>query len=214
MKKLGSLLGDREDMHRKKQLSYAAMNKLSVILKSQKVRIGKKIKAYKSIVKPVLCYNMSTWGLTKSEKEELDRTHRKQLRQLWNDQRMKNRDVYKKCSEEPISVSMKKMRWKAFGHMLRLPTDTPCQQSMNYYFEINKNQKCFSGKPRITLPTTINQDIKEAVSETNNINFINHVESFESREDLENLRKVANDRKVWKTVINKLSMIGVVQGNE
>ena len=60
VKKLGSLLGDREDMHRRKQLSYAAMNKLSVILKSQKVRIAKKIKAYKSIVKPVLCYNMST----------------------------------------------------------------------------------------------------------------------------------------------------------
>ena len=69
---------------------------------------------------------MSTWGLTKSQTEELDRAHRKQLRQIWNDKNKKNINLYKESNEIPISMEMKKARWKALGHMLRLDEETPC----------------------------------------------------------------------------------------
>ena len=42
--------------------------------------------------------------------EEIDRLHRKQLRQVWNDKNKKNKDVYKENIKRPINVEVKKAR--------------------------------------------------------------------------------------------------------
>ena len=49
-KKLGSLLGDYEDMKRRKQLANAAMKSVDKIWPSKKIRINQKLKSYKTIV--------------------------------------------------------------------------------------------------------------------------------------------------------------------
>ena len=85
------------------------------------------MKIYKTIVKSVLTYNYSTWGLTKAQIEELDKAHRKQLRKLWNDSFKKNRYLYRDSMEIPLSIEMKKAGWRTFDHMLRLHEKTPCQ---------------------------------------------------------------------------------------
>ena len=118
-KKLGSLLGDYEDMKRRIQLSYEAMNSVEIIWPSRKIHINQKLKIYKTIVKSVLTYNYSTWGLTKEQEEELDRTHRKQLRKIWNDPFKKNKDLYEQSKENKLSDDMRKARWRALGHMER-----------------------------------------------------------------------------------------------
>ena len=84
-KKLGNLLGDNEDLKRRIQLSYVAMQSVEKIWPSKKVKLNQRLKIYKSIVKKVLTYNMCTWGLTKAQLEKLDRTHHKQLRRVFND---------------------------------------------------------------------------------------------------------------------------------
>ena len=53
-------------------------------IRNQYVSQKTKIRLYKAIVKPVLLYNASTWGLTKSEEAGLDSFHRKQLRKILN----------------------------------------------------------------------------------------------------------------------------------
>ena len=64
VKKLGSLLGDKEDVCRRKQLSIAALNKLqSIWIRKEKIKQALKIKLYKSLVKPVLVYNSGTSGV-------------------------------------------------------------------------------------------------------------------------------------------------------
>jgi hypothetical protein len=196
-KKLGSLLGDYEDMKRRIELSNTAMQSIEKIWPMRKINIMKKLKIYKTIVKSVLTYNMSTWGLTKNQTEEIDRLHRKQLRQIWNDKNKKNKNLYKESNERPISEEMKKARWKAFGHMLRLPEDTPCQEAMRYYFEKPFNAKKFSGRQRITLPVKINEDIKNC-AKTNNI----LVTNFETINDLNTLKVIASDRNEWKRFSN------------
>ena len=48
-----------------------------------------------------------------------------------------------------------------FGHSLRLHPETPAQKAMDYFFT-DENLKKFRGKQRTTLPTVLNNDMKEA----------------------------------------------------
>ena len=54
---MGSLLGDEEDINKRKQLATASMSKINAIyLKKDKVKLEKKIKIYRALVKLVLLY--------------------------------------------------------------------------------------------------------------------------------------------------------------
>ena len=88
---------------------------------------------------------------------------------------------------------MKERRWKAFGHMLRLDEQAPCQQAMRYYFDVPPNAKRYPGRRRTTLPVVIDEDIKKAARSN-----VIQVSQFESREDLKILKRVAEDRKLWR----------------
>ena len=106
VKKLGSKLGDCEDIMNRKQLSNNAMNNMNKIwLKKEKLRL----KMYKSLIKPVLLYNSSTWGLTEEEKKNLNSFHRRQLRKVLNvkyPDTMSNKDMYEKSGEKLISLEI------------------------------------------------------------------------------------------------------------
>ena len=81
--KLGSKLGDKEDIVRRKQLSCGKLIQMKKIVKRKNVvRTEKKMKMYNALVKSVLTYNSCTWGLTKQDEKNLDSFHRKQLRQV------------------------------------------------------------------------------------------------------------------------------------
>ena len=207
-KKLGSLLGDYQDMKRRKQLSIIAQASAKKLWMNKKVNIQTKLKIYKSIVKPVLTYNFATLALTKNESKELDCIHRKQLRQVWNDKRIHNKQLYEKSREKPLSAEMKEARWRTFGHILRLPTSTPCQQSMNYYFECPPKAKKFRGRKRITLPVLLDNDIVEAAKYHQRL----QIRQFKTRKDLDILRHLADDRNGWKNLTNLIC--SVAQGEQ
>ena len=83
VKKLGSLLGDTEDMQRRKKLSIASLNRLNNIwFKKDHISEQLCLKLYRTLVKPVLLYNSSTWGMTQKETKGLNAFHRQQLRKL------------------------------------------------------------------------------------------------------------------------------------
>ena len=207
-KKLGNLLGDYQDMKRREQLSIIAQASAKKLWMNKKVNIQTKLKIYKSIVKPVLTYNFAILALTKSESKELDCIHRKQLRQVWNDKRIHNKQLYEKSREKPLSAEMKEARWRTFGHILRLPTSTPCQQSMNYYFECPPKAKKFRGRKRITLPVLLDNDIVEAAKYHQRL----QIRQFKTRKDLDILRHLADDRNGWKNLTNLIC--SVVQGEQ
>ena len=77
----------------------------------------------------MLTYNYATWGLTKAQTEELDRAHRKQLRKVTRNPFIKNKKLYKKTEETPLSEQMQQAprseqmqqaRWRLLGLKLRL----------------------------------------------------------------------------------------------
>ena len=117
--KLGSKLGDKEDIVRRKQLAIGKMVQMQKILKRKNVvRIEKKMKLYNALVKSVLMYNSCTWGLTKDDGKNLDSFHRRQLRQVlgvFYPHKIRNEELYKATGARPISIDITKARWKMFA---------------------------------------------------------------------------------------------------
>ena len=82
-KKVGTLIGDEEDINRRKRLSTAALAKpQNIWIKGDKVKRKTKTKLYRSLVKSVLTYNCGTWALTNTEEEKLNAFHRQKLRKI------------------------------------------------------------------------------------------------------------------------------------
>ena len=74
-KKLGSLLGDEEDILRRNALREID----NVWVRKTKISLRKRLHLYNSMVKPILLYNLETWALSKTESEKLDTFHRQNV---------------------------------------------------------------------------------------------------------------------------------------
>ncbi|GFR62325.1 hypothetical protein ElyMa_000128000 [Elysia marginata] len=73
VKKVGSLLGDTEDIERRKQLSKLALQKLSSIwTRNDKEKQITRLNLYRALVKSILLYNCGTRSLTKQEEHKLN----------------------------------------------------------------------------------------------------------------------------------------------
>ena len=84
-KKLGTLLGDTQELQRRKQLAAASFQAFKHIWhrkKQNKISLDRRLQLYNAYVLPVLTYNSCTWALTLSEMDELDALHRRQLRKI------------------------------------------------------------------------------------------------------------------------------------
>ncbi|KAK3795533.1 hypothetical protein RRG08_036860 [Elysia crispata] len=188
-KKVGSLIGDLEDVERRKQLSTAALNKLyHVWMKGNKLKTTTKIQLYKSLVKSILLYNCSTWALTLTEEEKINAFHRKQLKKVLNIKfpvKITNKSLYKKCQEKPLSLQILKARWNLFGHILRRDSDIPANRATRAYF-IQYGHK-LRGRPTTTLPIVLNRDL----------GLIDHFR-LHSTDDLVKITELAKDRKQWR----------------
>ena len=206
-KKVGSLIGDDLDVGRRKSLAIVAMNKMSEIwLRGEKVNLEYKLRLYRSLVKSVLLYNCSTWGLTKAETDKLDAFHRKQLRRLlgirWPT-KITNANLYKKCHEVPISLTMLTSRWKLLGHILRRDKDIPANKAMTFYFK-HMEYTNFVGHARTTLPVVLNQDLNRlSMFEYGDHQYMSKLK-FNTLADLEHLRKLAEDRQGWRDLTGRI----------
>ena len=205
-KKLGSLLGDHEDILQRKQLAITSLRNLNEIwIRKNRIRPEIRVKLYKTIVKPVLLYNSQTWGLTKSDENNLDSFHRKQLRIVLHIKYpniVSNKNIYEITDEIPLSLTISKSRWMFLGHVLRLHEDTPARKSMKYYFTTSYS-KGFRGTQRITLPITIDRDLKRA-NQFRPIHTKYLVKSFNNTSDLNRLTEISSDRILWKELCKEV----------
>ena len=203
--KLGSKLGDAEDIINRKQLSMNSLNKLNNIwIKKDKIKKTLKLKIYKTLVKTILLYNCGTWAITKNEKKNLNSFHRRQLKIVMNityPMIIRNKKLYKITEEQPISLEITKRRWKLFGHILRLPEDTPAQRSMIHYFTPTNNKR-FNGRARITLPKTLHNDIEDTNKHNNDLSTLFKITELKNINDLQKLKELAKNRTSWISLTN------------
>ena len=187
-KKVGTLIGDEEDINRRKRFSTAALAKLQNIwIKEDKVKRKTKIKLYRTLVKSVLTNNCGTRALTKTDEEKLNAFYRQQLRKILNIKypvKITNSSLYEKCNEFPLSITLHESRWRLFGHILRINSEIPANKSMNSYF-ISHGSK-FRGRPLTTLPVVLNKDLTRVSDDKLQLTSLKY---------LEHLRSVAHNRQ-------------------
>ena len=119
--------------------------------------------------------------------------HQKQLRELvgivfpeW----IRNERLYERTGAAPVGriiLRLARARWRLFGHVLRLPTDSPPPLAMGAYFA-EPRPVGWWGRPRHTLPTLLHDYDKEIGL------------SLASRADLQAFRAFAADRSVWVSI--------------
>ena len=212
-KKVGSLLGDQEDIKRRKHLATVAMSKLNKIWYSKgAIKLTTRLKLYKALVKSVLTYNCGTWGLTKKDEQQLDTFHRKQLKRVMGIRYptiISNKSLYEKTKEKRLSTTIREARWQLFGHILRRDRKIPANEAMKYYFKRGLNRG-FRGTRRSTLPTTLSKDLAYLENTVKCLSDHNYTRSHKlnTDEDLEELREVAADRRKWKALTSRIVRAG------
>ncbi|EGZ23411.1 hypothetical protein PHYSODRAFT_480033 [Phytophthora sojae] len=140
-RKLGSLLGDADDVSRRKILAAAALRRLwTVWLRSHRITDTTRIPLYNCYVLPILLYNCGTWALIPTELHRLESFHHRRLR------------------SRPLRHRITSARWGLLGHILRRPQDIPAFIQMKAYFSSSDSSK-WRGRPRTTLPLVLDQDL-------------------------------------------------------
>ena len=195
VKKLGSLLGDAEDVTRRKQLAAIAFKSLCQLWKRRdQVSLEVRVRLYNCFVLPVLLYNCSTWGITRQTIEALESYHRRQLRHIlgirWPN-RLSNDLVYERCSAAPLGNILVNARWRLFGHILRSDEHTPAREAMSGFFGCSVPG--YRGRPRITLPVLLNQDAERVGCR------------LRTPRDLQLMAQRALDRREWTYLCNAVT---------
>ncbi|RLN88747.1 hypothetical protein BBJ28_00020055 [Nothophytophthora sp. Chile5] len=197
-RKLGSLLGDAEDVSRRKSLAAAALHRLwTVWIRPHRIADKTRIRLYNCYVLPILLYNCGTWALTPSELRQLESFHRRQLRSVLNvryPRRIPNAELYEACEERPQRHRIVKARWGLLGHILRRPRDIPAFIQMKNYFAPSDRGK-WRGRPRTTLPRVLDKDLIASGC--------GH--RLRSDTDLEALRLLAQDKRTWKALMTTIA---------
>ena len=87
VKKVGSLLGDEEDMARRRTLAAAAMGKMDKIwIRQDKISNKRKINIYRALVKSILLYNCGSWVGHKDRGTENGRIPQKAVKENFRHQ--------------------------------------------------------------------------------------------------------------------------------
>ena len=89
--------------------------------------------------------------MTKKREEQIDVFHRKLIREnvlhIFYPKIITNDELYRKTGCKPWSAVVKTRRLKWFGHLMRLPPDTPVRKALRYATEHYVKPR---GRPKTT----------------------------------------------------------------
>ena len=140
-------------------------------------------------------YNSEIWTMTKSCEKKIDSFHRNLLRQIMNIRYpniITNTTLYELTTEMKWSDRIKQNRIRFTGHLLRLPEETPVQQSLKIALTQSQLPR---GRPQTTWIKLINNDLQSL-----------NLDQIGSQK----LRETASDKKTWKKIVAK----SVVNGEQ
>ena len=132
-KLLGSKLDTTKDITRRKGLAVAAIKEKKDIFYG-KQDFSTKLRVFNCYVTYVFLYNSEIWTLTDTKMASIDSFHRRLLRTAvlnirWP-ARISNEDVYTITEAEPWSEIIKRRQLSWFGHLCRLPEETPAKKAL------------------------------------------------------------------------------------
>ena len=184
------MIDTETDIKRRKSLALTALFDRKKYYNSKNLSIKQKIRHFVMFVMSTLLYNSELWTLTNSMNNKLDAFHRRLLRYaigVHYPKIIKNEDIYRITNTIPISRTIQKRRLSWFGHLMRLPEDTPARQAFNIAIS-PKHQK--RGRPKTIWLDTLQNDFKEL-----NINI-----NIKDSRNLKHLINLCSDRAFYKHI--------------
>ena len=145
---LGSLLGNSEDIARRKQLACAAFSKYKTILCTKHRPLTSRIRSFMCFVAPVFLYNCELWSLSTANIKKIDSFQRDFLRQIVRTKYITNKRLYTVWEIDTWSVIIQSRRLAWFGQLIRLPEEASPKKA---YWEAKST---FSKKVHGGQPTT------------------------------------------------------------
>ena len=116
-------------------MAIAAINNMKTIFYSN-LSIEIKARAFECYISSVFLYNCELWTLSSKATERIDSFQRKLLRTAVLNTKWpniaKNVEVYESTKAEPWSRTICKRQLSWFGHLTRLPDDTPAKKAFAY----------------------------------------------------------------------------------
>ena len=172
-KLVGTLLGNEEDIKRRKQLACAAFAENKKALCSKRIQLKIRLRIFEALVASIFFYNCEIWTLSYKAKLKIDTFQRKFLRQILRSRWIKNSKLYELCKTIPWSVAIKQKRLNWFGHLNRLPDNAPAKLAFREAF-FKPPKKLRGGQPLNWLHTikkdfkTIELSVEEAIKLSEN----------------------------------------------
>ena len=166
-KLLGSIIDTENDIKRRKALAMAVLTYHKKVYNSKNLSINQKIRHYKMYVESTLLYNCELWTLTKTLSDKLDAFHRRLLRYAIGTvypKIIKNEAIYEITKQRKLSKTIQLRRLSWFGHLMRLPEETPARQAFSEAVRPKKNKR---GRPKTTWLDTLQRDFDEVKIEIN-----------------------------------------------
>lgn len=164
-KLVGSKLDTTEDIKHRKTLANVAFVRWKKILCDKKISTRCKLRLFSALIESIFLYNCELWGITRKQQNQIDAIQRQFLRQIFGFRYTKslenwpsNDNLYRKTKQIPWSVTIRKRRLSFFGHICRLPENTPARLALN---EALKTKPKLRGGQKTTYLSVINNDLKE-----------------------------------------------------
>ena len=158
---VGSKLDTERDISNRKTLVNLALLRLKSILLSQRTTKTAKLKIFEALLESIFLYNSELWSLTKQQRYQIDVFQRQILHRILNlkyseyrERWPSNEKLYQLANQTAWSEKkIAKRRLSFFGHICRLPEDTPAKIALK---EALKPVKRPRGKPKTNLSTLDN----------------------------------------------------------
>ena len=176
------------EMHRRLGIANSVMGQLDGIWRQQKLSLHTKLRIYSSLVLSVLLYGSETWTLRKTDSARLQAFHMTSQRRIlgikWQDH-VTNSTIKTRTGLMDLPLMVADRRHSLFGHVCRLPSDTPAHQALKLCIDVSTGVRPAAdwkrppGRPRRTWLQQLEEDHGQKVDV---------------------LRIRANDRPGWKSL--------------
>ncbi|XP_066294593.1 uncharacterized protein [Branchiostoma lanceolatum] len=186
---LGSLLCSSADVEARCIMGNIAFRSFCKIwIRRSRIPLAKKLQLYNACCVSIMLYNCNSWVAPKAVLEKLDSCHRKHLRVItglqWPKSMVTNDTLYKICNTTPLSEKVEHLRWSMFGHILRMPQDTPAQKALEFSTLRSNRYKARKGRHCVNLLSMLKGDLKRGPPTTG--------------KKLRELRELARCKDTWK----------------
>ena len=168
-KLVGSKLGTEEDYrNRKTFLTNIAYNSVKTIFQNKNTTASAKLIIFNSLLESIFIYNSELWAVNKSLEYKIDTFQRQLLRKKFNirygengENWLSNDQLYEVTKQTPWSKKISEIserRLRFFGHICRLPQNTPARLILSESLRPTKKPK---GRPKTTYLSVLRNQLKD-----------------------------------------------------